>query len=68
MNDQLLKINEITKILNIGRNKVYDLINSGQFINPVKIPGCGLRLYSQKDLMNWIEERKSENNKKLKFK
>ncbi len=59
--DKLIKINEITKILNVGRNKIYDMINSGQFITPVKLPGCNLRLYSEKDLMNWIEEKKVNN-------
>ena len=34
-NDRLLKKPELLPILKIGRNKLYDIINSGEFIKPV---------------------------------
>ena len=71
-NDRLLKKPEILPILKIGRNKLYHIINSGEFIEPVYLPGMKIDLYSHNELQEWIEKqkrkRKDEENIKIKNK
>lgn len=59
-NDRLLKKPELLPILKIGRNKLYDIINSGEFIKPVVLPNVKVDLYSYNELMEWLEEKKSK--------
>lgn len=59
MSDTLLKKPEIIKILKIGRNKLYDIINSGEFIKPIRLPNTQIDLYSHNELQEWIEKQKS---------
>jgi prophage regulatory protein len=65
MSDTLLKKPEIIKILKIGRNKLYDIINSGEFINPIRLPNTQIDLYSHNELQEWIEKQKSNRIKTL---
>ncbi len=58
--DRLLKKNDILPILRIGRNTLYELINSGEFIKPVSLPGIKLDLYSNNELQKWIDEQKNK--------
>ncbi|MDD3009614.1 MAG: hypothetical protein PHQ70_12220 [Arcobacter sp.] len=58
MSDTLLKKPDILKILKIGRNKLYDIINSGDFIKPVRLPNTQIDLYSNNELQDWIQKQK----------
>ena len=65
MEDKLLKKPDVIKILKIGRNKLYDIINSGQFISPIRLPNTQIDLYSNNELQEWIREQKEERDKKI---
>lgn len=58
--DRLLKKPEILPILKIGRNKLYDIINSGEFINPIRLPNTQIDLYSHDELQEWIKKQKEK--------
>ena len=66
MEDKLLKKPDVIKILKIGRNKLYDIINSGQFISPIRLPNTQIDLYSNNELQEWIREQKEERDKTIK--
>lgn len=63
-NDRLLKKPELLPILKIGRNKLYDIINSGEFIKPVILPHVKIDLYSYNELQQWMEVQKAKRNEK----
>ena len=62
--DRLLKKPDILPILKIGKNKLYDIINSGDFIKPIKLPGVKLDFYSYTELQNWISKQKEKRSEK----
>ena len=62
--DRLLKKPDLLPILKIGRNKLYDIINSGDFIRPIKLPGVKLDLYSYNELQQWMVVQKAKRNEK----
>lgn len=62
--DRLLKKPDLLPILKIGRNKLYDVINSGEFIRPIKLPGVKLDLYSYNELQQWMVAQKAKRNEK----
>lgn len=62
--DKFLKKPEILPILKIGRNKLYDIINSGEFIKPVILPNVKIDLYSYNELQQWMEVQKSKRSDK----
>ncbi len=62
--DRLLKKPDLLPILKIGRNKLYDIINSGDFIQPIKLPGVKLDLYSYNELQQWMVAQKAKRNEK----
>lgn len=66
--DRFLKKPEICKVLGLGRNKVYDLINSGKFIEPVPLPDVKIDLYSQKELQEWMKNRRLKRDEEQKLK
>jgi predicted DNA-binding transcriptional regulator AlpA len=50
--DEFLTINDVIKMLKYGRNKVYELVNSGEiksFGKPHRIP--------KKNVINWVENQ-----------
>lgn len=63
MEDTLLKKPDVIKILKIGRNKLYDIINSGQFISPIRLPNTQIDLYSNNELQEWIRQQKDGRDK-----
>ena len=63
MEDTLLKKPDVIKILKIGRNKLYDIINSGQFITPIRLPNTQIDLYSNNELQEWIRQQKDVRDK-----
>ena len=65
MEDTLLKKPDVIKILKIGRNKLYDIINSGQFISPIRLPNTQIDLYSNNELQEWIKQQKNARYKKI---
>lgn len=66
MSDTLLKKPDLLKILKIGRNKLYDIINSGEFINPIRLPNTQIDLYSHNELQEWIKkQREKRDNEKI---
>ncbi len=65
MEDTLLKKPDVIKILKIGRNKLYDIINSGQFITPIRLPNTQIDLYSNNELQEWIKQQKNARYKKI---
>ena len=65
MEDTLLKKPDVIKILKIGRNKLYDIINSGQFISPIRLPNTQIDLYSNNELQEWIKQQKDVRDKKI---
>ncbi|XQC05146.1 helix-turn-helix transcriptional regulator [Arcobacter cryaerophilus gv. pseudocryaerophilus] len=65
MEDTLLKKPDVIKILKIGRNKLYDIINSGQFISPIRLPNTQIDLYSNNELQEWIRQQKNVRDKKI---
>ena len=65
MEDTLLKKPDVIKILKIGRNKLYDIINSGQFISPIRLPNTQIDLYSNNELQEWIRQQKDVRDKKI---
>lgn len=65
MEDTLLKKPDVIKILKIGRNKLYDIINSGQFISPIRLPNTQIDLYSNNELQEWIRQQKDARYKKI---
>ena len=65
MEDTLLKKPDVIKILKIGRNKLYDIINSGQFITPIRLPNTQIDLYSNNELQEWIKQQKDVRDKKI---
>jgi len=62
--DRLLKKPDLLPILKIGRNKLYDIIKSGDFIQPIKLPGVKLDLYSYNELQQWILTQRQKRNEK----
>ena len=65
MEDTLLKKPDVIKILKIGRNKLYDIINSGQFISPIRLPNTQIDLYSNNELQEWISQQKVVRDKNI---
>lgn len=65
MEDTLLKKPDVIKILKIGRNKLYDIINSGEFISPIRLPNTQIDLYSNNELQEWIKQQKDVRDKKI---
>ena len=65
MEDTLLKKPDVIKILKIGRNKLYDIINSGQFITPIRLPNTQIDLYSNNELQEWIRQQKDARDKTI---
>jgi prophage regulatory protein len=65
MEDTLLKKPDVIKILKIGRNKLYDIINSGQFITPIRLPNTQIDLYSNNELQEWIRQQKVVRDKNI---
>ena len=65
MEDTLLKKSDVIKILKIGRNKLYDIINSGEFISPIRLPNTQIDLYSNNELQEWIKQQKDVRDKKI---
>lgn len=65
MEDTLLKKPDVIKILKIGRNKLYDIINSGQFISPIRLPHTQIDLYSNNELQEWIRQQKDVRDKNI---
>ena len=65
MEDTLLKKPDVIKILKIGRNKLYDIINSGQFISPIRLPNTQIDLYSNNELQEWIRQQNVVKNKNI---
>ena len=65
MEDTLLKKPDVIKILKIGRNKLYDIINSGEFISPIRLPNTQIDLYSNNELQEWIKQQKNARYKKI---
>ncbi len=65
MEDTLLKKPDVIKILKIGRNKLYDIINSGQFISPIRLPNTQIDLYSNNELQEWIRQQKDVRDKTI---
>ena len=65
MEDTLHKKPDVIKILKIGRNKLYDIINSGQFITPIRLPNTQIDLYSNNELQEWIRQQKVVRDKKI---
>ena len=63
MEDTLLKKPDVIKILKIGRNKLYDIINSGEFISPIRLPNTQIDLYSNNELQEWIRQQKHVRDK-----
>ena len=63
MEDTLLKKPDVIKILKIGRNKLYDIINSGEFISPIRLPNTQIDLYSNNELQEWIRQQKDVRDK-----
>ena len=63
MEDTLLKKPDVIKILKIGGNKLYDIINSGQFISPIRLPNTQIDLYSNNELQEWIRQQKDVRDK-----
>ena len=68
MEDTLLKKPDVIKILKIGRNKLYDIINSGQFISPIRLPNTQIDLYSNNELQEWIRQQKDVRDKTINIK
>lgn len=62
--DKFLKKNDILPILQIGRNKLYELIKTGEFIKPVALPGVKIDLYSYNELQQWMVAQKAKRNEK----
>lgn len=60
--DKFLRKNDILPILKIGRNKLYSLINTGEFIKPVVLPGIKIDLYSHAELQQWIITQRQKRN------
>jgi prophage regulatory protein len=56
--DRLLRINEVTDQVGLGKSAIYEMITAGTFPAPIKI-GCASR-WSQIEVQRWIEERKRE--------
>ena len=65
MEDTLLKKPDVIKILTKGRNKLYDIINSGQFITPIRLPNTQIDLYSNNELQEWIRQQKVVRDKNI---
>ncbi len=65
MEDTLLKKPDVIKILKIGRNKLYDIINSGEFISPIRLPITQIDLYSNNELQEWIKQQKDVRDKNI---
>ena len=63
MEETLLKKPDVIKSLKIGRNKLYDIINSGQFISPIRLPNTQIDLYSNNELQEWIRQQKDVRDK-----
>lgn len=63
--DRLLKKQDILPILKIGKNKLYDIIKSGDFIEPVKLPNVKIDLYSHDELQVWIEKQKNKKKENI---
>jgi excisionase family DNA binding protein len=49
----LLKVDEVAKMLGLGRTKVYDMMGAGEL--PVVRIGSAVRV-PRKQLLDWIEE------------
>lgn len=56
--DRFMKKPDMLPILGFKKNKLYDLINSGEFIKPIKLPGVKMDLYSFNELQEWMKLQK----------
>lgn len=52
--DKLITANEVISKCSIRRNSYYEMLNSGKFIKPVRIPGIKKILYSNKEFQIWL--------------
>lgn len=64
--DKLITVNEVISSCSIGRNSYYEMLNSGEFIKPVRIPGIKKILYSNREFQIWlsnlVKNKESEMN------
>ena len=56
--DKLLKRKELCEILRIKDTKIRELIKQKKLIEPIYIEGFSEPLFSQNELMEWIEKLK----------
>ena len=64
--DKLIQTGELEKYLGIGKTKIREIIESGNFVKPIYISGFSYSLYSVKEVQEWIEEQKQKRHSKLK--
>ena len=62
--DKLIQTGEIEKYVGIGKTKIREIIDSGEFVKPIFISGFAYSLYSVKEIQQLIEEQKQKRNTK----
>jgi len=53
-NKLLYDMKDLKQIVNLGRNKIYQLIRRGKFPKPIKIGTKSL--WKRKDIEKWVDE------------
>ncbi|QDF29917.1 helix-turn-helix transcriptional regulator [Halarcobacter anaerophilus] len=62
-NDRFLQIEEVAKIMGIGKTKANELVDDTDFIKPIIIDGFARRLFSHLELQEWMKARREDRNK-----
>lgn len=60
--DKLIQTGEIENYVGIGKTKIKEIVESGDFVKPIFINGFAYALYSVKEIQQWIEEQKQKRN------
>lgn len=62
--DKLIQTGEIENYVGIGKTKIKEIIESGNFVKPIFISGFAYALYSVREIQQWIEDQKQKRNAK----
>lgn len=56
--DKFLRIEQVTEIVSLGETKIRELIKAGSFPRPYTIHGIARKLWSYREIQEWIAEVK----------
>lgn len=63
-NIELIRINEVIRIIPLSKSNIYSMIKTGAFPKPINIGGRSVA-WNRKDIKQWIEQKIQERDRAL---